>query len=65
MSEIEIVKLQARRVKGTIHHSITIPKDFIEKLGWSKGNILAVKIIKYKVNGEEYEGLFIFKPEIP
>ncbi|RLE47000.1 MAG: hypothetical protein DRJ31_09435 [Candidatus Methanomethylicota archaeon] len=33
MSEIEIVKLQARKVKETTHYSITIPKDFVEKLG--------------------------------
>ena len=65
MSEIEVIKLQARRVGNSTHYSITIPKEYIKKLKWSKGDILAIRIVKHRIDDKEYEGIFVFKPSLP
>ena len=41
---LEAVKLQSRKVRGIDTYLVTVPKRFIEELGWSKGTLLKVYI---------------------
>ena len=75
MSSIRVVKLQARKVKyyrreegklekteETMHYLLTIPREFIEKLGWTKGDPLIVRIMEITINGSKKKALVYYKP---
>jgi len=57
---LEFIRLQERKVRDVPHYSITVPKEFVKKLGWCKGDLLAVKLVE--VEGKQ--GIFIYKPKI-
>ncbi len=57
---LETVKLQERKVRGVPHYSVTIPKKFIEPLGWGKGDLLVIKLVDH----EGRRALLIYKPRI-
>ncbi len=59
--EIEVVKLQSRKVKGYEAFLVTIPKSFVHKLGWKKGDVLAVRLTRVDVDGKEVQGIVIYK----
>jgi len=44
----EVVKLQSRKIRDYDQFTVTVPKDFVNKLGLKKGDILFVEIIKHK-----------------
>ena len=48
--EVEVVKLRKRTSgSGHITYEITIPKSFIEKLGWLPGSKLLLKLQDNKI----------------
>ena len=53
----EVVKLQERLVRGIPHYSVTIPTKYVKKLGWAKGDLIAVK--ENEIEGKK--GLFLYK----
>jgi len=75
MKSMRIVKLQSRKVKvfkrkkgetvsieETEHFLLTVPKDFIKELGWSKGDPLIVRIMEVTVNGSKRKALIYYRP---
>ena len=60
---IEVVKLQARKVGGRgVQYLVTVPKDFVEHLGWAKGDKLVAKIMELEINGTKRAALIYYKP---
>lgn len=43
------VILQSRKTKGSIVYSVTIPKEFAEKLNLQKGDILFIELHNNKI----------------
>ena len=60
---IEVVKLQARKVGGKgIQYLVTVPKDFVDRLGWDKGDKLVARIMELEINGAKRAVLIYYKP---
>ena len=60
MSSIAMVKLRKRESgRGYESYEITVPKEMLEKLQWSVGDRLIVKIVEH----ENKKALLIYKAE--
>jgi len=55
---MKLVRLQAKKVRNTITYTVTLPKEYVEKLGWKKGDFLAIKL------NEEKKLLIVYKPKL-
>ena len=62
MKVVDVVKLQARKYHGKDYYLISVPKDFIEILGWGKGEVLLSKIMEVEVDGVKRKVLIYYKP---
>ena len=45
---MKLVRLQAKKVRNTITYTVTLPKEYVEKLGWKKGDFLVIDILEDK-----------------
>ncbi|MEM0233626.1 MAG: hypothetical protein QXL22_06370 [Candidatus Nezhaarchaeales archaeon] len=63
LSKIEVIKLQARKTRGEyVQYVLTLPRGFIEELGWQKGDTLIVRIMELKIDGVERKVVVYYKP---
>lgn len=63
----EAVKVQCREAKGYEVYLITVPKEFVKKLGLKKGDILFAEIMEMNITSsrgieESRKGIFYYKP---
>jgi bifunctional DNA-binding transcriptional regulator/antitoxin component of YhaV-PrlF toxin-antitoxin module len=56
-----VIKLGASPTRTGSRYLVTVPKQYVEILGWSKGDYLKVVIIEHEVEGKRYKGIFYFK----
>lgn len=64
-NDIEVVRLQERTSKkreNIRQYLVTVPKHFVDKLGWSKGNALVARIVEIEVDGVKRKGVFYYRP---
>ena len=60
---VDVVKLQARKYHGKgDYYLISVPKDFIEILGWNKGEVLLTRIMEVEIDGVKRKALIYYKP---
>ena len=60
---VEVVKIQARALRPSgIQYTVTIPREIIEALGWSKGDKLIVRVMEVEVDGVKRKALIYYKP---
>jgi len=45
----KLIKLTSYKSKGEVYYKITLPKEFVEELGWKTGDVLIVKLHKNKL----------------
>ena len=51
------VKLQTKKA-GTEIYFVTVPKGYVEALGWKKGDKLTVEVIDYK----DRKAILLYRP---
>jgi hypothetical protein len=56
-----MIKLGASPTRTGSRYLVTVPKQYVETLGWSKGDYLKAIIIEHEVEGKRYKGVFYFK----
>jgi hypothetical protein len=60
---VDVVKLQARKYKGKgDYYLLSVPKEFVELLGWGKGEALIVRIMDLEIDGVKRKALVYYKP---
>ena len=60
---VEVVKIQARTLRPSgIQYTVTIPREIIEALGWSKGDKLIVRVMEVEIDGVKRKALIYYKP---
>ena len=56
------VRLQKRDIRGIPNYSVTVPKSFVDKLGWSPGDELEPLLIEIELEGRRVIGILYYKP---
>ena len=60
---VEVVKLQARKVREKHEqYLVTVPREFVKRLGWSKGDKLVAKVLELEIDGAKRPVLVYYKP---
>jgi hypothetical protein len=56
-----VIKLGASPTRTGSRYLVTVPKQYVEILGWGKGDYLKAVIIEHEVEGKRCKGIFYFK----